>query len=254
MRKYKEANRVYTEYRDSAAVIIGVTVCFFVLFCFVGYILSFDKGVALCVGVTATVIGINEFIISRRRTVMSEIEKQFAEVMQAVLSSVSSGMSIEQAFAEISEESLRDRRELKLVMKEVEIINRRVGMNYSFYGALDDFALRSGSADIVNLSKALAVTSERGGNTVYVIRNALANMRIKFETEKEIRQTLSQPKYNHRIMTAMPALIVVMLRAIAPDYINVMNTTPQGKAVIIISVIVVAVAWMLGDSFCNIKV
>jgi Flp pilus assembly protein TadB len=198
-----------------------------------------------------------KFVKFRREQIMKRVEHEFVEIMQVVLTSVSSGVPIDRAFVELREtmtEAVWENKEYRLILREVDSINRKVEMNYSFFSLLDDFARRSGSRDIVNLSKAIMVSGTEGGNMAYIIRNALANMRIKANTDKEIRQILALPKYNHRIITLMPFFLKIMLHFISKGYIEGLYNSVFGETIVLLVVVTVFFAWLLGDRICDIKV
>lgn len=217
-----------------------------------GYIFSESVKMSIFFAAAMVPAVLKEFIAWRRKNIVLRLERQFAEIMQIVLSSVSAGMSVEQAFVELNEGNLKERPELKLIMKEVEIINRKLIINYSFYDAFKNFAMRSGSSDIKNFSAAVAVSGTRGGNIVYIIRNSLANMRMRFDTDREIRHTLALPKYNHRIITAMPFLLILMIKSISYEYMQVIYQTREGKLVSLCVAAVLLTAWIIGSRLCNI--
>ncbi len=244
----------YRKYRDKKAVRLLVGAVFLIIFTAVGCVFSGNSIIAFAFGVIGGGVSFCQFTEWRCRCALRDIERQFADVMQMILSSVSVGMPVERAFGELSEGILDKRHDLKLIVPEVEIINRSVGMNYSFYALLENFAERSGSSDIINLSKALSISGTMGGNVAYIIRNALANLRIKIETDKEIEHTLALPKYNHRIITCMPFLLVIMLRFVSAEYINILYSTVVGQAVVAGATIIIVIAWLLGNSICKIRV
>ena len=253
MRKSDRQTSGYKRYHDKVFLLICIAVLAAVLFFAAGYIFSENIFISIafsCVGVPVT---LSEFIVWRRKRITTRLEEQFAEVMQVTLTALSSGQTIDQAFAELAESSTGKRTELKLMMREVRAINRRVLMHYSFYEAFEDFAVRSGNQDIKNISEALKITGMRGGNLVFLVRNALANLRVKIETDREIRHTLALPRYNHRILTVMPFFLIFMLKTISYEYIQPLYVTGAGQIVSVCTAAAVLLAWILGDRLCRVK-
>lgn len=248
----------YRKYRDPPLVLAAAAVFFCSAFGLLSYVFTEKFLSSLVIGVLILPVAMWRFLKFRRKQTIKKFEKQFLEMMQNVLSSVSAGMPFERAFAEVTDQAVSETRKKerrkKQIIQEFETIIRRTEMNYSFYSLLENFAERSGSGDIVNLSKALTVAATGGGNTAYIVRNALANMRIKVETEKEIEHILALPRYNHRIISLMPFLMMLLLKTVSRDYVEVLYNDGAGQIVIICVVLVVVVAWLLGDAICDIKV
>ncbi len=181
-------------------------------------------------------------------------EKQFTEAMQLVLSAICAGKSPEQAFAELTESgSANTKAVLGGLFPELEKMNKRVLMNYSFYDELEDFAMRTGSADVVSVVHALKIVGIKGGNVPFVLRNALAGMRVKTETDDEIRQVLALPQYNHRIITIMPFALIFMIKSISPDYVSVLYNSKIGLVVVCAVSAVIFAAWLLGKRISDVR-
>jgi Flp pilus assembly protein TadB len=239
-------------------VVLAVAACFFYLLFYVLAMLLSESMIVSCFAALACLpFALSRFIKYRRKTVMKKVEQEFTEIMQSVLTSVSAGLPVERAFAEIREivsMNSSEEKRYKFFLKEVDAINMKTEMNYSFFSLLEDFAYRSGSRDIINLAKALTVSGSAGGNAAYIMRNALANMRVKADSEKEIAHTLALPKYNHRIITLMPFFLTLMLKLLSKSYVEVLYMSSIGKTVMFCVAIMIFVAWFLGDCICDIKI
>ncbi|MBO7503907.1 MAG: type II secretion system F family protein [Clostridia bacterium] len=184
-----------------------------------------------------------------------KVEKQFLAGMQAVLSAISAGGSMEQAFQGLYEDYVRGGgADIGIIAEDINLINRNTLMNYSFYDELLLFAVKTESPDIISCAEAMASVGQKGGDMAFVIRNALANLRIKLETDAEIRQTLSLPKYNQKIITVMPFALVLLVRALSAEYAEILYTTRAGTAVVWGVAAVIFAAWILGRKLCAIEV
>lgn len=184
-----------------------------------------------------------------------KVEKQFLSGMQAVLSAISAGGSMEQAFQGLYDDYIRGGgAEIGIIANDINLINRNTMMNYSFYDELLLFAVKTGSPDIISCAEAMASVGQKGGDMSSVIRNALANLRIKLETDAEIRQTLSLPKYNQKIITVMPFALVLLVRSLSAEYAEILYTTRAGAAVVWGAAAVIFAAWILGRKLCAIEV
>ena len=81
---------------------------------------------------------------------------------------------------------------------------------------------------------------------VNLIRSGVSALRLKQDTEREVKRIISLPRMNHRIMTVMPFAFVLFLKSMAPDYVDCLYQWP-GRIVMILVVLVIFAAWILGE-------
>lgn len=175
---------------------------------------------------------------------ISALEEEFCLYMQLVAASLSGGISFSNVFREVADNiSSEDK---SLMKSEFYTIDRMIKLRYDSREAFLSFAERSGSKDIESMAQALLCTSFAGGNVVNLIRSGVSALRLKQDTEREIRRIVSLPKMNHRIMTAMPFAFVILLKSMAPEYMKCLYIWPGRIVMIVVSVILV-LAWLLGE-------
>lgn len=223
---------------------------YFIGLCIGGYILTEKIGISCLLASLITPFLTIEYGKKYIEKIKRNSEKQFGEFMQLVLTSVSAGKSIEQAFSEVLEDNEKS---FKLIRRELEILNRRTSMHFGFYDELIDFSAKTESRDIMNLAYAIKIAGIKGGNLPMIIRNSLAALRVKLETDNEISQTLALPRYNHKIITVMPFALVLMIKSISKDYIDVIYNTRAGFWVVICVTLAMLLAWLLGNALTNIS-
>ena len=219
-----------------------------------GLILSGRLIVSIVLACAILPYSVKEFRETYRSNRKRKVEKEFLEAMQLVLSDVSAGNTVEQAFVNLHEQYENgDSVKIDLIAADILKINRNAKMNYSFYDELQIFALKTKSEDILSCAKAVSIAGCKGGDMVYVIRNALANMRIKQETDDEVQRTLAMPKYNLRIITVMPFALVLLMRAVSKDYIETLYRSKVGSIVVAAAAAVIFLAWILGNKISSVK-
>jgi len=184
---------------------------------------------------------------------VKKIENQFAEALRFISSSLSAGMTIENSFYEfVSKSDTYSRRDLSIISEEFRKITGQMDLHIGLTDAFADFAKRSGSSDIKVFSVALSGICRTGGDLVGLVRNTASSLRIKREAEDEIDLIISGPKYNHRIITAMPLLIIFMMRFISPDYMSALHSG-IGKVVAVVSAVVIILSFIIGNKLSDIQ-
>ena len=87
---------------------------------------------------------------------------------------------------------------------------------------------------------------------VRLLRSCVGAMRLKQDTEREIKRVISLPRLNNRIMTAMPFAFTALLRAMSPGFIECLYSWP-GNLAMIATVALTGVAWLLGEKIGEVK-
>lgn len=216
------------------------------------FILSDNIWISLAAAVVATPFFTCHFVKRLKVKKKRRTEIRFLEVMELVLAAVSAGNSVPEAVRSVCADPGNRSCGAGDVIKELEAVCGKSDMLYHFYDELMLFASKTESEDIIGCVKAMAIVGSRGGDMAYVIRNALTNLRIKFETDAEIEGALALPKYNLRIITVMPFALVLLVRSMSQGYMDMLYGTGAGIAVSVAAMLVIASAWLLGSRLCSI--
>ena len=187
------------------------------------------------------------FLTDRR---IKKIEEEFCLYMQLVVASLAGGTTFENVFREVADNVSVHKD--SIIRKEFYAIDRSIRLHYDSREVFMDFAQRSGSGDIKNIAVALMCTSQSGGNTVSLLKNGVSSLRLKQDTEREIKRLISLPEMNHRIMTAMPFALVFLLKTLAPDYVSCLYVWP-GQLIMCISLFLIIIAWVLGEKMGRVR-
>ncbi|MBR7796406.1 pilus assembly protein TadB [Agaribacter marinus] len=174
------------------------------------------SSIAACLGIIYPKFKRKDLIKMRK----DELALQFKEAISSLASSLAAGQSIENAFRETQ-------KDLKLlypdndtcILKELNLINRRVENGEIIERAIDDFAKRSDVDDIRNFSDVFITCKRTGGDLVEVIKRTADIITDKIEIQQDIRVLVSQKKFESKIMAVAPVGITVMLKVTSPDFV-----------------------------------
>jgi tight adherence protein B len=150
-----------------------------------------------------------------------ELKLQFKEGIYAISSSLSAGKSIEQCFQIVLNDLKIIYSEDAPIIKEFEIIVRKINMNETVENAIYDLALRSNIDDITNFSNVFITTKRTGGDLIKIIKYTTNIINEKIEVENEIQVLITQKKYEYRILMLLVPLIIIYLQTISPQYLQV---------------------------------
>jgi tight adherence protein B len=120
--------------------------------------------------------------------------------------------------------------------------------------ALEGFARRAGAEDIDIFVQVFRACRETGGDMAGAMNKSAAIIGEKIIIENEIQMMAVQKKYEGRIITAMPVIIIIFLRLAAPEYLEVMYETTAGHLLMTLALAATAGAYYLIERITDIEV
>jgi tight adherence protein B len=224
----------------------------FLLFC-LGFLFFRDIKISLLLcplSIFYPAIRQKEIIVRKQE----ELCIQFKDLLYALSSSLSAGRSVEMAFRySVSELSLIYPETSTPIVSETILICRKLDMNESIETALSEFAERSGIEDIINFADIFRTCNRSGGNLVEVVRNAVNIINDKLEVKQEIAVMLSQRKFEHKILSVMPAAIMLLISITAGDYLKPVFSMPAGHIVSFAALLLYLTAYIISKRIMEIN-
>lgn len=192
-------------------------------------------------------------LLERRK---EKLNKQFQQALYSLSSSLIAGRSIERAFLEVVEDlRLLYPNSETYIIKEFELINKRIENQETVENALLDFSNRAGIEDITNFTDVFITCNRTGGDLVEVIRRTSNMIRDKFEIQQEISVLIAQKKFESNLLTVSPIIIIAILTLTAEDYMEPLyNWRALGPIVMTISLGIIIFSFWLSRKIMNIKV
>ena len=177
------------------------------------------------------------------------IEKEFSAALRQISISMASGATLENAIREMI---ATGQKSCQTIKNELETVYRMLRNHYTPDQAFRSFAARCRNQEIQAFAEVLAAGIPAGINLTQLIKYMSAAFQLKADVELDIRKTLNAPKYNNRIIMAMPFLCVIVFRKIAPAY---MAPLLEGAGRIVLSVVflLIVLAWWMGDRLSDIR-
>ncbi|WP_077602605.1 type II secretion system F family protein [Oceanobacillus sojae] len=185
-----------------------------------------------------------------------ELSLQFKEAISSLASSLAAGQSIENAFRDV----LRDLKllypdENTYIIKEFQLINRRIENGEIVERAIADLANRSDIDDIKNFSDVFITCKRTGGDLVEIIKRTADIITDKIEIQQDIKVLVSQKKFESKIMAVAPLGITLFLKMSSPDFVAPLYEfgTP-GPVIMTVVLICVGCSLLISQKIMDIKV
>ena len=244
----------YNSYKMSIKERIFHTVKFIPLIYFTGYIFYSNHvlaGACCLLSLLGPKNAQKNFIANRKNM----LNIQFRDLLYAMQSSLSVGISVESAFREME-------RELAIIyppsgayiLDEVRYISRLISMNEPVESIFDSFAVRSGIEDIQNFSMVLKICKRSGGNLVEAIRRSSTIISDKIDVLQEIDVLMSGKKLEAKILCVVPVVILTILYFTAYDFIEPLYTTLIGRAAMTLCAAMIVLAKVITDRIVDIGI
>ena len=182
----------------------------------------------------------------RRRLIFRfdrRLEREFADILVVISSSLTAGLSLNQCVREISEQPPGA---YPVLSREFVRMEQLLRLNWPVERVFEELAVRCDHPDVCLFSTVLQAGIPAGVNLVELVRQVGATLRMKLDTEAEISRVLNLPKYNNRIILAMPVVSVVAIRWMAPSYAEGLETG-IGFIVLIAACCLLGLAVLLGE-------
>ncbi len=189
-------------------------------------------------------------IIAKRQRM---IKRQFRDMLECLSTSLNSGKNVTDAFLAVQQDLALQYDDDAFIHNEMRVIIAGIRNNLEIEVLLYDFGRRTGIKDIIMFASIFRISYRKGGNIKDIIRNTNDIMRDKFDIQEDIETMMTSGKSELSIMMLMPVGMIGMFKAMSPDFGNNFTTVP-GLIATTISLIIYAIAYILGRKIMEIKV
>ena len=194
----------------------------------------------------------------RRNTLCSErirtLEVHFREFLSSLYSNLAAGYSLENsvkaAWKDMEKLYGADDplvQELKQICREISI---QIPVERLFY----DFGIRSCSEDIRSFGEVLMIVKRTGGSMDQVLKTCRRTIGDRIDTRQEIETIIAAKRYEQRLMSLMPAGIILYLRLSFGSFMDCLYGNLTGILVMTAALAIYLTAFYLGTRMVRIEV
>ena len=183
-------------------------------------------------------------IISDRQ---KKISNQFKDMLYAMQSAVSSGVSVENSVTMALEEMKKQYVDpTTIIIRELELMVNRISVGTNIEEVFADFAARTHNEDVFTFSNIFEISKRTGGNIVEIMRQTATIISEKIEVKGEIDTRLSGKKAEGKVMIAMPILLIFFMSKTTGDFMEPVFTTLYGRAAATVALapVIVGALWL----------
>ncbi len=113
----------------------------------------------------------------------------------------------------------------------MEGLRHEILLRKPVWQAFQQFEERTGLEEAGELAQVLKVQQRAGGNLILTMRSTVEKLQAGMEVRQEIETAIAEKKLEQRIMTVMPAMIILYMRFTNGTYMAPLYTTAAGTVI-----------------------
>lgn len=182
-----------------------------------------------------------------------QIATQFLDALRTISASLQASYSMENAWREAEKEVEQLYGKDAIMVREIKEINHSVALNIPIEQLLDQFAERSGNADIMSFAEVFAFAKRSGGNFASIIEETTEHMRAKHDTEREIQVLVASRKLEQRVMNVIPMFILAYLKLTSGGFLDPLYGNPSGILFMTVCLMAYGMTIFLADKILDVQ-
>lgn len=216
-------------------------------------ILFFNSFLALIPGMAVVMLYFKE---KRRRLIklrMHRLRSNLKEFLNAMISALQTGRSMENAFLEATKDTavyLNEDTEFILEMKK---INAGISVGEPLEKLLLDFSYRSHMEELEYFAEVFAIGKRSGGNLVSIMKNTIRMIQERMDAEEELYTVLAEKQMEFQLMSMIPMAMILYLRIGGGNLMNSLYGNLTGIVVMSVCLIVYGGCYLYGKRLLEIN-
>ena len=184
-----------------------------------------------------------------------ELKEQFRDVLYSISASITAGHQMTEALFEAEKNMKLIYKDDSLIILELSYMVKKIyEYRESEEEILKDFALRTSIEDISDFVDIYLTCRETGGDLIKVLTKATEVIMDKITIEKEINTITVQKRFEAKILTAIPFIIILFLQMVSPDYLAVLYQSIQGRYIMTAALAGIGIAYLWSMKLTNIEI
>lgn len=179
---------------------------------------------------------------------------QFKAMIEALVTSVNAGYSLEHAFQDAKKDLALLYNRQDFIFKELDAILSGLKMNIPLERLLKDFGERSDIDDINNFANVIMAAKRSGGNLIRIIQKTVNSIADKIAVEEEIKTLIAAKVLEEHIMMVMPYGIIFYLRVSNGEFLEVLYHNALGVMLMTLFLIMIYAADIWASKIMEIRV
>ena len=180
-------------------------------------------------------------IINKKK---KELKVQFKDMLMVMSDSLKTGYSVSNALKESYKDMVSMYGRYSYICEELRIMISKIKLNVREEDIFKDFAKRTGLREAILFSRIFSVAKRTGGNMTEVIGSVTDSIVVRENVREEIEVSTTEKKTEQKIMTLIPMALILYVKMMSPDFLNIMYETNAGRIVMTICLVLYILAFL----------
>lgn len=180
-------------------------------------------------------------IINKKK---KELKVQFKDMLMVMSDSLKTGYSVSNALKESYKDMVSMYGRYSYICEELRIMISKIKLNVREEDIFKDFAKRTGLREAILFSRIFSIAKRTGGNMTEVIGSVTDSIVLKENVREEIEVSTTEKKTEQKIMTLIPMALILYVKMMSPDFLNIMYETNAGRIVMTICLVLYILAFL----------
>ena len=172
---------------------------------------------------------------------------QLSDALTIICNALRVGQSFQTAMKNVADEMEEP------ISREFMRVYRETQYGMPLETSLGRLVSRTKNPDLELMASAVIIQRQIGGNLAVILQNISDTITQRVQIRGEIHTMTSAGRMSGYIIGALPAFIILLLMFINPGYIDMFFTTPTGRIMMGISVVLEAIGFSIVNKIVNIK-
>lgn len=174
-----------------------------------------------------------------------QLSLQFRDTLYALSASIATGRQLSEALVDARENMKTIYGDQAIIVRELSFMVKRIfDSRETEEVVLRDFARRSAHEDIASFVDIYFTCRATGGDLVKVMTKTSGIIMDKMAIDKEIKMLTAQKRFEAKLLTAMPIVLLLFLQIASSDYIAVLYTDMRGRLLMTIAMAGMGLAYL----------
>ncbi len=216
-------------------------------------ILFFDSLLAMIPGILLVIFYIKEKRRKLMRKRLYQTRAQFKEFLNALITALQTGRSMENAFSEALKDISAYEKGETLLILEMKKICAGVSVGESLEKLLLDFSARSHLEEVEYFAEVFSIGKKSGGNIVAIMKNTIRMIQERMDAEEEIHTVLAEKQMEFYLMSIIPLGMIIYLRIAAGSMMESLYGNTTGVLVMTICLFIYGGCYLYGKRLLEIE-
>ena len=177
----------------------------------------------------------------------SLFNKQLIDAMAIICNCLRTGFSFQTAMESVAKEMAEP------ISYEFDRMLRERNLGLSLEECMAKMIKRTGNKDLQLISNAVIIQKQVGGNLAEILESISDTIKERVKISDEIRVLTSTGRVSGYIVGLLPVFILILLMVINPTYVEEFFVTSNGRAILLVCVVLESIGFLFVKKIVSVK-